>query len=103
MTEISQAIKKAQQGEDDSWLDDEVNDEHEPPAKRPYLETTVSQLISSTATSEAPSTSVASGTCTTVDNDHTITSSILDKHCIVASNGGTLCSTNTRSTRDNRQ
>ena len=77
MTEMSQAMKKAQQDEDDSWLD-EVNDEHEPPAKRPCLETSVSQLISSAATSEAPSTSVASGTCTTVDNDQPSTSSILD-------------------------
>ena len=77
MTEMSQAMKKAQD-EDDSWLDDEVNDEHEPPAKWPCLETSVSQLISSAATSEAPSTSIASGTCTTVDNDQPSTSSILD-------------------------
>ena len=46
-------MKKSEQDEDDSWLDDEVIDEDEPPRKRPYLETSVSQLLSLAATSEA--------------------------------------------------
>ena len=70
MTEMSQAMKKSNQDEDDSWLDDEVTDADEPQAKRPCLETSVSQLLSSAATSEVPSTnSVESGQRTTLDND----------------------------------
>ena len=71
-------MKKSQQDENDSWLDDEVIDEDEPPPKRSCLETSVSQLLSLRATSEASSTSTASGTCTTVDNDQPSSSSILD-------------------------
>ena len=78
MTEMSQAMKKSHQDEDDSWLDDEVTDGDEPQAKRPCLETSVSQLLSSAATSEVPSTSVESGQRTTVDDDEPSTSSILE-------------------------
>ena len=71
-------MEKSQEDEDDSWLNDEVIDEDEPLPKRPCLETSVSQLVSLAATSEASSTSVASGTCTTVDNNQPSSSSILD-------------------------
>ncbi|XP_028415993.1 uncharacterized protein LOC114539556 [Dendronephthya gigantea] len=80
MTEMSQAFKKSQQDDDDSWLDDEVDDGGEPQAKRPCLETSVSQLLSSAVTNDGPSTSAESGQPMTVESAQAqpSTSSILD-------------------------